>query len=347
MAADKQFSLKKYWQNRNKTIAKQADTQVPIWNIRLLQFLFVLVYFYGGIAKMNVDWLSGDIAEVFLRPTFGVTPPTWAVYFLTYGGLLFDLTIGFLLLMPKTRWYAIFIVIAFHLTNGLVLFTDIGLFPFLMIACTIIFIESVVVRRFMQRIFSKRETRPDKKKGRRAKKKSQTMATAMPMKDAMATVPLSWTPKRKVVASCILLFVAFQLLFPFRHLLLPGNPEWTGLGTRFAWRMKMETRKVESFKMTSIDRVTGEEWLIDHESFVSTNQLKHIVEDPFCIVQLAKYLNKLGTEKGMTNPIVKADIQVGFNGRATQSMLDPTVDLTQVDRYNFYDIDWITPLVLR
>ena len=91
--------------------------------------------------------------------------------------------------------------------------------------------------------------------------------------------------------------------------------------------------------MTATNRVTGEEQLIDHASFVSRNQLKHIVKDPFCILQLAHYLNKKGRERGMTNPIIKADIKVSFNGRAVQNMLDPSVDLTQIDRYDIDNID--------
>ena len=172
MDADKRLSLKNYWVNRNNTSIQSVAAQVPIWNIRILQFLFFIVYFYGGIAKINADWLSGDIIRVLLRSTLGEAP-NWAVYFLTYGGMIFDLLIGFFLLIPKTRWYAIIIAITFHLTNGLYLFSDIGLFPYLMIACTIIFLDPAHVSHFFKRLFIKKVKVKDKqKKGRRAKKES-------------------------------------------------------------------------------------------------------------------------------------------------------------------------------
>ena len=65
---------------------------------------------------------------------------------------------------------------------------------------------------------------------------------------------IEWTKKRKATALIIGVFILFQITFPFRHFLLTNNPEWTGLGSRFAWRMKMQTKEITDFKMSLIDR---------------------------------------------------------------------------------------------
>ncbi|MFT6017723.1 MAG: vitamin K-dependent gamma-carboxylase, partial [Saprospiraceae bacterium] len=56
MEADAKYSV----QSKNK------DT-VPIWNVWLLQFLLVLVYSYGALAKLSPDWLNGNIPAVMIE----------------------------------------------------------------------------------------------------------------------------------------------------------------------------------------------------------------------------------------------------------------------------------------
>ena len=42
------------------------------------------------------------------------------------------------------------------------------------------------------------------------------------------------TPIKVLILGLVATFVAFQLAFPFRHLLYPGDPSWTEEGHRFA-----------------------------------------------------------------------------------------------------------------
>ncbi|HCX76078.1 MAG TPA: HTTM domain-containing protein, partial [Algoriphagus sp.] len=55
------------------------------------------------------------------------------------------------------------------------------------------------------------------------------------------------------------LFFSFQILFPFRYLLYPGNLFWTEQGYRFSWRvMLMEKAGYAIFHVTDVD--TGRSW---------------------------------------------------------------------------------------
>ena len=39
---------------------KRESATVPIWTIWLLRFQIGVPYFFGGIAKLNPDWLAGE-----------------------------------------------------------------------------------------------------------------------------------------------------------------------------------------------------------------------------------------------------------------------------------------------
>jgi len=114
---------------------------VPAWVVWVLRFQIAVLYVYGGIAKLNGDWLLGEPVRTWLAQRSDQSvlgswlTQEWLVYALCYGGLLFDLLIVPLLLWRRTRTVALVAALAFHLMNAY-LFT-IGIFPWLMIAATL------------------------------------------------------------------------------------------------------------------------------------------------------------------------------------------------------------------
>jgi hypothetical protein len=112
------------WAALDRWRAKAArPREIPYWQFCLFQAQIVIVYFYGGLAKINSDWLAGEPMRTWLlnRSHYPVLGPffatEWAAYFFSYGGLLFDLSIGFLLLWRPTRFVAFLAVLFFNLTN--------------------------------------------------------------------------------------------------------------------------------------------------------------------------------------------------------------------------------------
>jgi hypothetical protein len=111
-----------------------------------------IVYFYGGLAKLNSDWLRGEPMRTWLTEgtSFPVIGPLctqeWIVYLFSYGGLLFDLLIVPFLLWRRTRLSAFTIALIFHLANAQ-MFT-IGVFPYLAIAATALFFPPSWPRKF-------------------------------------------------------------------------------------------------------------------------------------------------------------------------------------------------------
>ena len=127
-----------------------SDT-VPAWALWLLRFQIAVPYFYGGLAKLNYDWLvrAQPMTVWMAEGTEGSwgrpLHAAWGPYVLSWGGVLFDLLIVPALLWRRTRIPALLLAVTFHLTNSQ-LFT-IGVFPWLMIAATLLFLEPTWPRR--------------------------------------------------------------------------------------------------------------------------------------------------------------------------------------------------------
>lgn len=123
---------------------KRSET-IPAWVLWVLQFHVGLPYLFGGIAKLNADWLLGEpltqmllsksslpfLGTVFSMEGIGVA--------LAWGGMLFDLGIVPLLMWKRSRGIAYFLCIIFHLMNSVVF--NIHIFPWFMLAATPIFFE--------------------------------------------------------------------------------------------------------------------------------------------------------------------------------------------------------------
>jgi hypothetical protein len=96
--------------------------------------------FFGGLAKINGDWLHGQPMGIGLTsqsefPLIGrFLTQAWCAYLFSYGGMLFDLLVVPLLLWRRSRWITLLVVIGFHLLNASLF--NIGYFPWLMLLAT-------------------------------------------------------------------------------------------------------------------------------------------------------------------------------------------------------------------
>jgi len=123
--------------------ARTGPRPVPAWTVWLVRFQVGVPYFFGGLAKINTDWMKGEPLRGWLAarsdtPLVGQSLGSeWVARTFAYGGLAFDLAIVPFLLYRRTRPLAFIAACAFHLTNSQLF--SIGVFPFLMIVATTIF----------------------------------------------------------------------------------------------------------------------------------------------------------------------------------------------------------------
>ncbi len=122
---------------------KLRSATTPVWALSLLAGQMGIVYFFGGIAKINRDWLRGEPMRDWLgsRTDFPVIgslfTEEWMVYLFSYGGLLLDLLSVPLLLWRHTRVGTFALLVLFHLMN--VRLFSIGIFPWFAIVATTLF----------------------------------------------------------------------------------------------------------------------------------------------------------------------------------------------------------------
>lgn len=312
----------------DRVLGRSSDNTVPYWQYFLFRMQFVIVYFYGGIAKINGDWLQAEPIRHWLksRAEDGILPlfagEEWFIYFVAYGGLIFDISIGWLLLWRKTRPPAVLLVLLFHLFNGYVF--SIGVFPWLAIAATVLFLETDAISNALARV------------------NVPPAGSIDPPGDLAAQNKL----KHLALFVFVSVYLSVQILVPLRHLAYPGNVSWTEEGHMFAWHMKLRDKRG---RLTYIvrDGASSTTMTIDDndlEDRLSRKQLSRLRGDPLMIAQYGKELKREFIQKGMTEPRVHAISLVSLNGRPFQYMIDPKIDLGHLETNRIFADSWIVPL---
>lgn len=290
---------------------------VPLWMLAIIRFQLGVVYFYGGLAKLNVEWLSlrsvaaqlNDLRETMHPALAPLADNTFFIGLLTYGGLAFDLLIVPMLLWRRTRLLAFLVVTFFHLTNALIF--PIDFFPWFMLALTAVFFPPDFPLR-VARFVRPRSVAPEN--------------TMHPRDDRSR---LRSSPTRKAITVALAVYVLFQLIFPLRHYFYPGEVYWTGRGDNFSWQMRTMNKSMTALFLVT-DWATGRTWLADPEAFLVKNQLGKF-RSPDMFVRLARYIaGNAAREPGIDGPLeVRAVVLMSLNGGDRFFVFDPNVDLTR------------------
>lgn len=301
---------------------KKYSNTIPAWCLWILQAQVGIVYFYGGIAKLNGDWLRGEPVRQWLviRADYPLVGP-WlnteaSVWIMSYGGLIFDLVVAPALLWRKTRLWAFAACLIFHITNSCLF--NIGIFPFLMLAATLLFFPPDWPRK----AFSFFRSPPDGSIPRPEK-------TAVSKRRKQLTV--------FIIAS----YFTMQLLFPLRHFLYPGNVHWTSEGLRFAWNMKVSSKRAE-YRFLAVNPANKTAWVIDHLDYLTPGQ-SHIMSGmPDMYLQFAHFLGEKLEKEGQEGIEIHVQTEAILNDHGYQVLIDPKVDLSRTPR-NLRHSNWIMP----
>jgi vitamin K-dependent gamma-carboxylase len=316
--ADRFFSVRNFFGKE-----KMASLRIPRWEVFIFQLQFAIVYFYGGLAKLNYDWVfrSEPVKSLInmipdSEPLAFLFKHDFQVPLLTYGGILFDLAVPFLLWFKPTRLWVLPLILFFHLSNSQTL-NDIGIFPFVMIFTTILFFEASEIP-LLRKMVNAKNTGKDKN--------------------------LKVLTSPNCVGKLLVGYMVFQLLFPFRGLFLLNPVNWTMIANRFAWRMKSQSRLLDELSYTIQDGPSGQVYTVEIEKVINPMQINVVAHDPIAAVAVAKELSRQGLERGMADPIVKAKIRVRWNGYPSAYTVDPTVNLAKVAYSPFKKLEWVMPV---
>lgn len=312
------------WMPLNRNVSVDAwlwpqlkDLSVPVWTLWVLQFHLALPYFFGGVAKLNPDWLLGQPLSQMLAaksslPFVGpmLADPVVALL-LAWSGLIFDLCVVPLLIWKRTRHLAYAACVVFHLMNSVIF--NIHVFPWFMIAATPLFFEPDWPRR--------------------------VLGGAKLVLPAVENQPVGWAQRMAVCG--LIAYVSFHCLWPLRHNLYPGDTSWHERGHYFAWRMMLRGKSVV-LGYALKDKVTNQVVDGNINRFVSSEQSEKFGRDPEMILQLAHFLGD-EYQRSTGHPAeVHALVMVSLNGRKPELMIDPNVDLMREAR-GFYHRSWVLP----
>ncbi|MEL6558533.1 MAG: HTTM domain-containing protein [Bacteroidota bacterium] len=299
-------------------------THVPAWMINVIKFQLAIVYCYAGIAKLNYDWLIEAMPlKIWLKahvdfPVLGAFfAKDWVAYFFSWFGAVYDLFIVFFLMSRKFRPYAYFFVISFHVLTWLLF--PIGVFPWVMIAFSTIFLSIRTHERVIEKLIG--------------------LSSKVPISKSVQSFKYN-TAKSKLVAGTLIVFVVFQLLFPWRFLMYPNDLFWSEEGYRFSWRvMLIEKAGYATFYVT--DPRTGQKSQVFNNEYLTAQQEKMMATQPDMIWQFAQFIKEDYQKKGIENPVINAEVYATLNGKRSRLLIDPSIDLTKVTD-SFEPKQWIT-----
>lgn len=289
----------------------------PAWMLYLVLFHMALAYFFGGIAKLNGDWLSGTPMDIFLaerkdHPLGFIYTQKWAPYAFSYGGLLFDLAIVPIMLMRQTRVFGLILSILFHISN--VWMFGLATFPWFSLFLTTMFFDPSWPRK-------------------------------IPLLKSFMPWGIERAPEYKInrpLVAALGVYVLIHLALPFRHLLYPGMTSWTEEGHMFAWRMMLRSKKGNVLYFVQ-KKDTGIMTMIDPLEHITPRQFDDIIGKPDLILSFAHYLRDHYQKKWNTEVSVYASSRVSLNGRPRKEMIVPGTDLAKEER-SILPYTWIRPL---
>ena len=312
---------------------EHTDRLPAVW-LWLIRFHMGVVYFYGGIAKFDPDWLEGlATRELLGKANRGTIFQPLMDYdfvhlFYAWSGLLFDLLIPFLMLYKPIRKWAFLGAVIFHTNNYFVF--PIGIFPVLALVLTLIYFDAEFPRKIVPEKFKKIAREQYRKRLLPSQNLSLEKMELDPAQGISRTMQI-----------ILGLYVVAQLVLPFRHTLYPGWTIWHEEGHYFAWRMMLRQKITRmQFNVTHPDN--GEQRYADPRDYLNTSQFKVFAGNPGMILQFAMHLDQLVQSNAGFDPIITAKIEVSLNGREFRQLVDQSLDLSRIPAYEpaFY---WIKP----
>ncbi len=314
--------------------ALRAD-EVPAWTVNLVKVQLGLVYVFAGLAKLHPDWLFEAMPLRLWLPAHGHWPlvgpllemPETA-YLFSWAGAAYDLTVPFFLLWRRTRALAYAAVVGFHVATAMLF--QIGMFPYIMILSTLIFFAPA----FHERLLARARALGCRLAG--APGPAREGRGGRPPRRVRYGRRASWA-----LGVLVAVHLALQVLVPLRAALYPGELFWTEEGYRFSWRvMLMEKAGHATFHVHDPD--TGRRWEVANYEHLTPTQEKMMATQPDMLLQFAHHLEDTYRAQGLGDVAVTVEAHVTLNGRRSALLVDPAVDLTEVER-GFAPKAWIRP----
>ncbi|KAG7282608.1 hypothetical protein CRUP_018727 [Coryphaenoides rupestris] len=336
----------RYWSIDGLRKPMKRNAHVPLWNYTLLRVQIFIVYFIAGIKKLDADWVEGYsmsyLAHHWLFEPFTMILSVEQISLLVVhgGGLILDLTAGYLLFFDATRPVGIVFVSYFHCMNSQLF--SIGMFAYTMLATSPLFCYPDWPRRFFGRF-------PASLGGLlplTAPGPQPSASCVYPEKvQKNPSSPPVYKPRfrHKLAAAFTFLYVAEQLFLPYSHFITQGYNNWTNGLYGYSWDMMVHSRSHQHVKITYRDGATGDVGYLNPGVFTHSRRWK---DHGDMLKQYATCLSLHLPRYNISQPEIYFDIWVSINERFQQRIFDPRVDIVKADWSPFRPNPWLMPLLV-
>ncbi|TGL37879.1 HTTM domain-containing protein [Leptospira perdikensis] len=279
-----------------------------------------LIYFFGGVAKLQPDWLFEALPlKLWLYQSEGKFPlldpilglPVTA-YVFSWIGVVFDLSIPFLLCSKRFRFFAWFVVLFFHSFTSFLF--PIGVFPIVMSISSLIFFAPDWPLRFTNRFLNNNQKiSAIRQTNNRTKNQDQNVGS-----------DFGFGFKYYILLTYLLL----QVTIPFRHIYYPGQVIWTEEAIKYSWQVMVADKVGSATFILNGKSINPKDTLTEYQYRMMTIQPEHIL-------QFAKYLQRREYESsGLKDVPVYVQSDVSINGKPSKPLFPPNEDLTKI-KINF------------
>lgn len=278
-------------------VKNKTDKLISINTYMVFGLMVSIVYFFAAVVKINGDWLQGYPMRLMVAAR-GYPSPDALGYLLSYGGLLFDAVMPFILWRKPKAWYVWVPYFAFHGSNYFIF--NIGEFPLVMMGAWLLYLPL-------------------------AQLNLATLKTAFKNLFQPNAIGITYAA-----------FFVFNLLFPLRFLLVEGNVAWHRQGYYFSWRMMLNNHEPLNFQYNVVMPERNDSYAVRFDKLVTFRQYSNCFHDAYNIWSLAQKLKKDAQRKYKTDDVrVYCTALITLNQHPPRLLINDKVDLGKVE-YHLY-----------
>jgi vitamin K-dependent gamma-carboxylase len=307
---------------------KKTERKYVIHRYYVVFFIALLwiLYSFASANKIHADWLAGKPISIWFGgkadyPYVGsILQNKTFQTLVVYGGIFFDGLVIPALLFRQTRFIALLISFGFHLFNSYVF--QIGVFPYLSLAFSVLFFPTSQLRSFFE--MDKWDT------ANKDRKDTEIQLNKPRFSKGMTVLWVS--------------FMLIMIALPLRRHLFPGPVNWTEEGHRLSWRMMLRSKSGD-FSLVIKHKDSAEVISIDPESELNRYTASDVATHPDMMWQYIQHVKKSAYAKGFREGDFEIYVRtrVSLNGRSQMPLIDPDFDMSKAEWNAWKTSPWIMP----
>jgi hypothetical protein len=319
----------------------EQGSVLPFWQVMIFKLQVLIVYSYGGLSKLNKDWLIrlmpirqmfGDTVYYFLQRNLGAWSDgdyvqrrirffsfRFLPFLMAWAGLFVDLFVVWFMLFENTFYFGLAVYLGFSVFNHW--FFYLGTFPYMNYTVLILFFDESYSRWIVDALCGG---------------ESEVSGLLPQISDFEFVLFLS--------------YLLVQIAVPLRrfvktYLIRLGKSDiHSDNAWYFSWNM-MHAVKQGEVKFIVYDLSTNEplslEAVSSEDIRLRRQQERFLKVHPRFVIQYVKYLENILKKYGYKNFGIRVDSKVDINCRGMKRKIDPKVNLCVEEVSPFGSYAWI------